>query len=250
MINGLIPPECPEHKIVPYTVALPPGRRVIVLAPHPDDESLGCGGSLSLLSKAGSDIKVVFLTKGEKAVVDTDRERYAILREKEAERAMEILGVVDYDFLRFPDRELYSNIDKAKGMLSGIIGRFRPDTLYSPSPIELHPDHRTSALLALDILRTYGIRVVYYELITPIRPNLLVDVSSVFRIKRKAVRSYKSQLKITDYLKLMSSLNTFRTFTLGRDVKYAEAFWSLEDKSDAEKLGLWLGFRSLYEVSV
>jgi len=214
-----------ENDLIPYSASEPVGNRVLVLAPHPDDESLGCGGSLSLLSTSGKAIKVVFLTKGEKAEPDiTDKEKYALLREKEALKALKVLDITDYEFLRFPDREIYVNIDKAMEMVSNIVEDFKPDALYSPSLLELNPDHRATAEIAMGQRERCGLRIVFYELTVPLRPNVLVDITGVFRRKKKAIRSYKSQLRITDYLKLISALNIYRTFTLGKKIKYAEAF--------------------------
>jgi len=108
-----------ESEIIPYHVSEPPGERVLVLAPHPDDEALGCGGTVRLLIEAKKKIRVLFLTSGERA--DPAQEvspavhcsgsaagscvtDYSLMREKEAERALRVLGVSEYAFLRFPDR--------------------------------------------------------------------------------------------------------------------------------------------------
>ena len=56
-----------ESDIIPYHLSHPPGERAIVLAPHPDDETLGCGGTIRLLLKSKRPVKVIFLTSGEKA---------------------------------------------------------------------------------------------------------------------------------------------------------------------------------------
>jgi LmbE family N-acetylglucosaminyl deacetylase len=214
-----------ENDLIPYAASEPVGNRVLVLAPHPDDEALGCGGSLRILSEAGKAIKVVFLTKGEKADPNLmDKERYSLLREKEALKALKILSIRDHEFLRIPDRELYANMDKAIELISTIVKDFKPDALYSPSSLELNPDHRATAEIAMAQRNRCGLRIVFYELTVPLRPNILVDITGVFRRKKKAVRAYKSQLRLADYVKLISALNIYRTFTLGNKSKYAEAF--------------------------
>jgi LmbE family N-acetylglucosaminyl deacetylase len=235
-----------ERDIVPFSASAPAGDRVVVLAPHPDDETLGCGGSLKILSKAGKRIKVVFLTKGEKAESDIiDREGYASSREKEALRAMKVLGISDYEFLRFPDRELYAHIGHAAEKVFAIVEGFSPDIIYSPSIIELNPDHRAAADIAVSLQKRYHTGIVFYEITAPVRPNMLVDITGVFGYKKKAIRVYKSQLKITDYLSLISSLNIYRTFTLGGKKRYAEAFLMVPNQSDMEKVGLWLGYHNV-----
>ena len=250
LINGetkAVPNVINESKIIPYSISGPIGSRVLVLAPHPDDETLGCGGSIKILTNAGIGIKVLFLTGGERAdPAIRDLQKYSAMREKEAEKAMKVLGVADYSFLRFPDRELYLNINKVREIISDIIEDFRPDTLYSPSMIDLHPDHRAAAVLALDVTKAYGMKTVFYEITTPIRPNTLVDISNVFKTKKRAIRVYRSQLMITDYQRLISALNTYRTFTLTDRVKYAEAFWVLDGKTENDVMS-WLNYQSIYK---
>jgi LmbE family N-acetylglucosaminyl deacetylase len=240
MTMHLIPPELSEPELAPFSASDPLGTRVLVLAPHPDDETLGCGGSLRILIKGGKEVKVVFLTKGEKAVEDPlNRERYAGLREKEAQKALKILGISEYEFLRFPDRELLSRYNELREQVMAEVVSFKPDIIYSPSPIELNPDHRAAATVASEMMKSLDVSVVYYELVTPIRPNMLVDISKVYRIKKKAIKAYRSQLKITDYLNLISSLNAYRTMTLGRGIRYAEAFWLLQKEVSPER---WLTY--------
>ena len=281
-----------ESDLIPYAVSPPVGNKSIVLAPHPDDETLGCGGTIRLLLKAKKQIKVVFLTSGDKAdpsnklsqtVVPSVSEKgkgsngphvseYALLREEEAVKALRILGVSDYEFLRFPDRELNTYYKSALERLLEIVRAYIPDVIYSPSVIELNPDHRTTAALALDIQKiamdvnntllrplkgregSVPISVMFYEVTTPLRPNVLVDITSVYGVKKKAVRRYKSQLKLADYLSHITAMNTIRTLTVKSSLRsflrcgvncprYVEAFWSLDQPVGEEHVLKWLSYR-------
>ena len=237
-----------ETELVPFVSSEPIGERILVFAPHPDDETIGMGGSLRILSENGKKIKVTVLTKGEKADPYTkDHQQYAEMRQKEALKAFEVLGVHDYVFLGFPDRELQSNFVKVREESTRIVREFCPDTIYSPSPVELHPDHRVAAEFALTIKEEIpDTRLVFYEITTPIRPNVLVDITKTFRYKKSALKCYKSQLKITDYLKLIEALNTFRTFTLNRKAKTVEAFWEVGLIASKQDLRRWL----TYEIPI
>lgn len=232
-----------EPDIIPYYVSLPYGERVLVLAPHPDDETFGCGGTLRILSNAGKTIKVVFLTKGEKSDPEIkDTEKYTAVREKEAERALRVLGVSDYEFLRFPDRGLFENYKDASEKLMKITAGYMPDAVYSPSKVELNPDHRAAAGMTLELQKKHNFRAVFYEVVTPIRPNILIDITKVIKIKWKAVRSYKSQLKIYDYLDINRSLNRIRSLTLDKKVLYAEAFLVIDKASEQAVLDKWFNY--------
>ncbi len=218
----------------------------MVFAPHPDDETFGMGGSMRLLSGSGKKIKVVVLTKGEKADPNTkDQQRYAEMRRQESLRAFQVLGVTDYEFLEFPDRELFGNFDKVVDAVKMIIDDFKPDVLFSPSIIELHPDHRATAEISIALKNNMPqLRCLLYEIVTPIRPSILVDITRVFRYKKKAIKCYKSQIKIMDYLGLMKTINRARSFTLGKGVKFAEAFWELNSGTTREDLRRWLCYET------
>lgn len=246
-----------ESEIIPYHLSQPAGERVVVLAPHPDDETLGCGGTIRLLIEAGKKVKVVFLTSGDKGdpAAAIYGGGYSLLREKEAEKALSILGVSDYEFLRFPDREIHREYkDVLKGLLK-IVEEFMPDVIYSPSLIELNPDHRAAAALSMEIQRisahgspeegnTSQVRVIFYEVSTPLRPNILVDITPVYGKKRRAVKRYKSQLRIMDYLRHISALNIARTLTVNRP-RYVEAFWYIEQPMSDEDIAKWLSYREI-----
>jgi LmbE family N-acetylglucosaminyl deacetylase len=97
-----------EGRLVPYHSTDLTGRRVLVLAPHPDDETFGCGGSMILHRDAGDPVKVVFLTNGAMGDISnqSDKETYVALRKKEAEKACANLGVMDLEFWPYEDRSL------------------------------------------------------------------------------------------------------------------------------------------------
>ena len=250
-----------ESAIIPYHLSSPPGERVMVFAPHPDDETLGCGGTLGLLSDARKKVKVLFLTSGDKAEAvrkgfskGSHITEYSLLRESEARRALRVLGVSDYEFLRFPDREVHEHSQDALQMLLQQVEEFVPDTIYAPSMIELNPDHREAAALSMEIQRRFAgsagrdhtapIRIAFYEVTTPLRPNTLVDVTSVYRRKKRAIKRYRSQLKLADYLGHITALNTVRTLTVNGP-RYVEAFWCVETPLGREEIANWLSYREM-----
>jgi len=248
-----------ESDIIPYHISQPAGEKVLVLAPHPDDETLGCGGTIRLLLESKKSVKVIFLTSGDKADMShpaagvkhglehtTD---YSVMREKEAVKALKVLGVTDYEFMRFPDRELHKYFKSARERLLHIIKEYLPDTIYSPSPIELNPDHRTAAALSLEIQRTgtengKPERIIFYELTTPLRPNMLVDITSAYGRKKRAIKKYRTQLRLIDYLGQITSLNILRSLTV-KGPLYVEAFWCVNDGWQRQDLSDWLGYKGI-----
>lgn len=222
-----------EEKIIPYEAAELTGSRVLVIAPHPDDECFGCGGSLVIHVEKGDPVKVIFLTDGSKADFSGKhrKEDYVELRESEARRACEILGVSDLEFWRNPDRGIEPG-DWNMERLSTLLGSYRPDLIYVPSPSEFHPDHRRAAEIVCRSAQKAGADCViaFCEINTAIRVNTLVDITPAVERKRKACEAYKSQLENVPYSDIALSLNRFRSLTLSSDCAYAEGFFLMKSR--------------------
>src|SRR5258708_17526572 len=109
------------------------GERLLVLAPHPDDEVIGCGGLVALHLREKRPVHVVVATDGAQA-------GEASQRESESRTALALLGDATIEFLRFPDREL-KNAYELDLKLAAILRNWKPDLIAVPSPLEIHPDH-------------------------------------------------------------------------------------------------------------
>ncbi|MFM9812870.1 PIG-L deacetylase family protein [Streptomyces scabiei] len=122
---------------------------VLVFAPHPDDETLGCGGSIAHHTAVGRSVHIVFLTSGEQGVPSTAPERAGLLREREAETAVGKLGVASdhIHFLRLPDGGL-SPADQSQFLsVLGILRQARPEVVYLPHEADASHDHQQAHLL-------------------------------------------------------------------------------------------------------
>ncbi|MEF9427002.1 MAG: PIG-L family deacetylase, partial [Candidatus Mariimomonas ferrooxydans] len=163
-------------------------------------------------------------------------------REKDSEEALSILGVGDYEFLRFPDREIKAYYNEVFERLLKIMQDYIPDTVYSPSMVELNPDHRATSALALKLLDTFKIRVAFYEVTSPLRPNILVDTTYVHKCKETAVKKYSSQLRLINYIRHIDALNTVRTLTV-QGPRYIEAFWLVNRPLTDDEIKEWLSYK-------
>ena len=122
-------------------------KKILVISPHPDDEAIGCGGTLSKHIADGDTVEVIFLTSGEKGGHGRPESETAVLREMEAQKAAEILKLSKIDFWRQSDglfKATSGNIEKLKTKII----KFTPDYIYAPHENEQHPDHHQAALLA------------------------------------------------------------------------------------------------------
>ncbi len=230
-----------ESDLTPYDVVDLTGHRVLVLAPHPDDESFGCGAALALHCQQGDPVRVVFLSSGELGQwgEEQDLETTRNQREKEVHGALALLGVDDFDFWRYPDRGIEAD-GELVARLEEALATFQPTLIYAPSPLELHPDHRATAQALRTTVRGWQgpLKVAFYEVSYPLPANSLVDVTSVWSAKESAMRAYASQLAGPDHVGATTGMNQFRVLTLLGRVSKAEAFRVLP-AADLESDLIW-----------
>ena len=210
----------------PAVLMAPPKGSVLVLAPHPDDECLGCGGAIALHRRQGDRVKIVFATDGAAgaalglyAALD-----YRELRREEARRAAAVLGVHELVFWDYSD----SGLAEAEGLaerLEALLHADRPDIMYRPSTLEIHPDHWALAVGIETALRHYRPAILdfHYEIWATVQPTHALDITSVWEVKRKAVEQHESQLRYNDYLHMIAGLNAYRTIYVP-SARYVEAF--------------------------
>lgn len=209
--------------------ALPAAKRVLVLAPHPDDEIFGCGGSLALLRQAGAEVLVHVLTDGAGNATDAQRETITRTRQAETNAALDTLDLPHATFAKLADRGLANFSGLAEHILKAI-SQHKADLVFAPSLSEIHPDHlatsRAVCAAAEKIQQNGGQTptLFFYEIGSPLRPDLIIDITMVWSLKHQAMQCFPSQLAQQDYLRHISALNTYRTYTLPANTQYAEAF--------------------------
>jgi len=200
---------------------------VLVIAPHPDDESIGCGGAICLHADRGDRVTTVFLTSGESGLRELTKGAAWRVREREAERAAEILGVVSVEFLRRPDHYLEKDISDAARALKPILQREKPEVLYLTHERDFHPDHRATVSIVQTAVRAAGIAeptLLSYEVLTPLTEfDRAEDISLVMPRKLKAVRTYRSQIRQFRYDLAFRAMNKYRG-VVARAGRYAEVF--------------------------
>ena len=230
----IIRPMAHEAEAIPYEPARLRGERLLVLAPHPDDEVIGCGGLVAQHLREGRAARVVIATDGAEAdAAATDREDYRASREQESRQGLEVLGTADLHFLRFPDRALD---DGAASAIAQHLRDFHPDLILVPSPVEIHPDHLALSRIFIELVQRDETlfaelavaRVAFYEVSQPLRPNAIVDISDVAEAKEKAIAAHASQTKLRDYGAFARGLNAYRAMTMPPGTTAAEAYFVLE----------------------
>ncbi len=228
-----------EAGFVPYQSCLRvDSGRVLILAPHPDDEAIGCGGAIIQHVDNNDYVQVIIVTNGmlgNPELADKIRcgtaseveiENYIETRREESRKAGKILGYGEPLFWDIPDRYLIYN-EQMVIKIFDAVNQVKPSIIYCPSIYEMHPDHRDLSIAVLEAINRLKFKpdLFMYEIGRPIpSPDILLDITSQWDKKIAAIRCFGSQLEVCSLDKYISALNCFRTYTLTNDIKKAEAY--------------------------
>lgn len=213
----------------PRALDRPRRGSVLCLAPHADDEVLGCGGTLRKHIEQGDEVQVIVAFDGA-AGLEPGAE--ADLRHREALRGGARLGVDRYTFWDYPEGHppVGPTFEGAVATLVAWIEQHRPRWIYAPWAGEQHPDHRSVALAlerALAQLRIRGIfdgEALGYEVWTPLIPDRVIDISDVIDHKRAALAEHRSQSGVRDLAHCGLGMNAQRSSFLRKEARFGEAF--------------------------
>jgi LmbE family N-acetylglucosaminyl deacetylase len=225
-------------------------HNVVFIAPHPDDEVLGCGATMNKYSQTGNEVYVLVITRGTPKLYSP--EKIANVR-KEAMEAHKVLGVKETIFLDFhaPELDITSQAAISRE-IAAVVEKYRITQMYLPHRGDIHSDHRVVFNAGLVAARPVGgntVKAVYaYETLSETEwaapfgddafiPTHFVDVTACFEAKLKAFACFKSQIKAFPNprsIEGLTALASFRGATIG--VPRAEAFMTIRtiEKSKIE----------------
>lgn len=195
--------------------------QVLIVAPHPDDETIGCGG---LLARYGAQCSVLLMTDGRLgAPSDYDgKEDICAVRKRELQNALQEAGTDRLFCLDAPDGNLKK---QHRGLHEIDLKRYT--YVFAPNPWENHDDHRAAYdLIKKELKRQRSkAKLMQYEVWTTLRePDYYLDITQQIEVKRRMIAHYTSQLKDKDYMGAAIGLNVYRGMWPG--YTYAEAYSS------------------------
>ena len=206
------------------------GRTALVLAPHPDDEVIGCGGTILRLVQAGCRVACVQATDGSdgwalRALPEAARRE---VRLEEARAVAQAAGIREVDFWRADNRDFRAS-DPMIARLAEILKRLDPALVFTPFLADAHKDHRTlNAVLAGAILASgdalSDTRVLGYEVWSLAPASFVCDVTAVREAQEDLLRRYEMGMRVDDFIDLCERRNHYNALRLLGRPGYAEVF--------------------------
>ena len=211
-------------------------KKVVIICPHPDDETIAMGGSIARLVSSGAEVSLLTLSGHLPPLYD---ESHFEITKCEAIDAYKELGIRDYEFAKIPATFIHQEpISKINALISNFINKRSPEAVFIPFP-DRHIDHRTifdASVVACRPISKYSPKLVLtYETLSETHwnvpgiepsfvPNYFVDISDFVNKKVKALSKYKSQLKGNDSRSIEACEALARFRGSQNACKYAEAY--------------------------
>lgn len=212
----------------PKPLALNSFERVVVFVPHPDDESLGCGGLINQLHQQSTPILIVLVSDGSGAG-ELD-ESAAYKRLQEFKNSLNLLSPnANIECWNLPDGLLNQEQDLSHKIKESIC-QFSATHVVAPWLKDMHPDHAIVGKSAYQAIQTISMvkSILFYEVWTPVQANCVLDISQNYPVKEAALQCHETALKCGSYQRAMYGLSSYRslfTGSLAKEGCFAEAFY-------------------------
>jgi LmbE family N-acetylglucosaminyl deacetylase len=201
-------------------------EKILIFAPHIDDETIGLGGTLIRYKELNAEVHVVFVTNGAKSNGSVKRDTISAQRVLEIETIRDDLGISDIYYLDYDDGEVYKQA-KSSDFLE-FIEKVKPSLIFTTPFIDAHLDHVHTAHAVAEAIKHSAHKprnVFEYEINCPFPPNninYLVDISKAYNKKVELTKVFKSQVIAFDGFHLLALLKS--NLAENSNVKAVEGF--------------------------
>jgi N-acetylglucosamine malate deacetylase 1 len=222
----------------PVPIRAPFGKSVLIVAPHQDDEAIGCGGALALQVRSGNAAAIVMVQDGADGHegVGMSRQQMTELRNEESRQAALAVGLTE-PLIFLNHARLADSIAQAAQQVRTIIMERKVDAVFVPFVLDAHPDHRWTNILVAEALKEvpWNVRVLGYEVWGMCVPNVLVVIDDVVEDKIRMLSCFPHANAAIDYTHSTIGLNMFHSRMLGAgQCRYAERFFEVPRKDYIE----------------
>ncbi len=217
-------------------------KRILVVAAHPDDEIIGCGGTIARLTKEDHEVYTLILGEG---ITSRDKKRDIQKRKQDldllkdqAKKANSLIGVKNIFFFDFPDN-LFDSLSLLEfiKVVEQIKNKIQPDIIFTHYHHDLNIDHQVTYSAVITATRpvpTEPVKEIYSFKVfsstewgypTDFSPDVFFDITKTFSTKLKAMNAYKSELRSFPHPRSLEGLTIDAQYWgISAGVKYAEAF--------------------------
>jgi LmbE family N-acetylglucosaminyl deacetylase len=227
--------DVPEYRgLTPRALEPSEWRRanVLVLAPHPDDELIGCGGTLCRILSDEARASILLATDGSRleSLYDLPKARRRTIRLEEASRVASALGA-ELVLWRKEDARL-QRTDELVRKLADLLGELDPSHIFTPFLGDMHADHRAlSRILGEALALSRGEpQVLQYEVWGLVPVNLYCDITDQVETLERLLFLYERAMRVQDFVHFCESRNLARALEVAGRPAYAEAFLSTTSK--------------------
>ena len=226
-----------SQQIEPFEIDCPQGKEFLVIAPHPDDEIIGPGGTILKMLENGAKITVLFLTSGK-----SGEEK---IREEESTRLAQAMNFTPI-FLGKNANNITLN-EETINAVADAVKTHGKDGVFTTFLLDDHPDHRTASELLHLAYKNGKIKpdtnIWAYQVYTSLIPNIVVDITGVAEKKKEHIKTYQSQYKYRDWGNYALGLNAYNSrFLKNRnDAAFAELFLQIPMEGYAELCEKYFG---------
>ncbi|HCG91172.1 MAG TPA: hypothetical protein DEZ08_04980 [Dehalococcoidia bacterium] len=227
------------------TTTSPDYKRLMVFAPHQDDDIIGCGGTILNSIKNKAEIQVTYIMDGAPPKFHgSQRTEYVNTRNIEAINVWKTINNSTPIFLETPTRGIAIDPQTVITKIQDVISKYDPDCIFVPYFLETPLDHRRSSYVIWQALQNikHNIKQIWcYQVTTMISPNIAVDISDVEQNKFALMNLWESQNKLFNYahrtrgLNAANSVYTKQLSSL-KNTPYVELFHVLTPKEYSQLL--------------
>lgn len=209
-------------------------KKVLVISVHPDDETIGCGGTILKHLEMGDQVYCLFITAGNEMQLHT------------LSKIVDFYEFSDYSCLGFPELELQDiSLNILIPKISMIFNQFQPNILYIPNRSDIHSDHRVvfeAAIACTKVFRyPFVEKVLMCEVVSETDfapaliesafiPNVFNDISPFFEKKLKALQLFEAEMLDYPHTRNISTITAFNRYRGSQaGVEYAESFMLVKE---------------------
>ena len=212
-------------------------KKALIIAPHPDDETLGVGGTIKRMTSEGTKVSVLIVSGHMPPLYSEDDYKKTLY---ESKKVFKYLGVKDYEFLNIPATKVNEvTVAELNGKINKFVNKRNPDTIFIPFP-DRHIDHRvifdSSIVASRPIKKSFPRNVLLYETLSETHwnvptaepsfvPDFFINIDRQLKNKLVALKLYKSQINEKSPSRSVDAAEALAKFRGSQNgCKFAEAF--------------------------